>query len=460
MINKSGGFNFVSKKGVSAVVATVLIVLITVAAVAVIWGVVIPMVSDSLVDIDCSGVDVTIDSTTGYSCFDPAVDDLGVRVKKGAADVEVKKVDIIYSIDGNSKIVRFDFGSAMDLNSFKALKIAGLTGKPDSVRVVPYVSEAGQEKVCPASSSISVVSDCVGAVSGEEGEAPCVLGETRACEADNLLCTNDIETCLSDETWGSCEFSLNAVLGTVCSDNNGKVCDGSGVCVECNADSDCSTGMFCSANLCEFESSVVAMYDFEQNVLDQTGKGYDHGQLFGDAAYSSLGEGRIGNYSIEFDGDGDYIFSSNFPSKSFNLINPNVSVSYWMKTSDASGDNAVATFDHYFVFYAINSKAGATFTGFGTDVVYSNTSVDDDVWHNVVLTYDGVTQKVYIDGFFENSRLGSVGAPNTNELGIGGNIGSDRQDTFYNGSLDDFIVWNRVLSDAEIATIFSSASSA
>ncbi len=59
-----------NKKGVSALVATVLLVLITIAAVGLIWGAILPLIQRGLQQGQGCGVEVrlTINTQTGYTC--------------------------------------------------------------------------------------------------------------------------------------------------------------------------------------------------------------------------------------------------------------------------------------------------------------------------------------------------------------------------------------------------------
>ena len=75
----------------------------------------------------------------------------------------------------------------------------------------------------------------------------------------------------------------------------------------------------------------------------------------------------------------------------------------------------------------------------------------DSTWHHVAATYDGVTQKLYIDGVVKASapKLGSI-AVNSNHVFIGSAGGTTR---FFDGCLDDIRVYNRILTPSEIESL-------
>ena len=60
-----------NKRGISAIVATVLIILITVAAVTIIWAAIIPMINDQLARAQqCNSVVAQLTVKGTHSCFD------------------------------------------------------------------------------------------------------------------------------------------------------------------------------------------------------------------------------------------------------------------------------------------------------------------------------------------------------------------------------------------------------
>ncbi|MFH1451833.1 MAG: hypothetical protein ABIF88_01525 [archaeon] len=101
-----------NKKGISAIVATVLIILITVAAVTIIWAAIIPMVSNQL-DEGNACLEATSKlslGAAGYTCWsdnmgDPlSINDPGlvIQVKNGAGGAELEDIKVLYNVAGSS----------------------------------------------------------------------------------------------------------------------------------------------------------------------------------------------------------------------------------------------------------------------------------------------------------------------------------------------------------------------
>jgi len=89
------------KRGMSAVVATVLIVLITVTAIAVIWIMVIPVVRDSFVFSELDGR-VTILYSGGYTIYDADKEIALVQIKRDSGEGEMKYVNVIFDFEDGS----------------------------------------------------------------------------------------------------------------------------------------------------------------------------------------------------------------------------------------------------------------------------------------------------------------------------------------------------------------------
>lgn len=104
-----------NKKGVSAIVATALILLITVAAITVLWGVVIPMVRDNLQSAQaCLNAPNVLEiyTTTGMTCYNTSNGRLHVQIGRSAADVDISKINIRpIDAEGNSINIELDITS-------------------------------------------------------------------------------------------------------------------------------------------------------------------------------------------------------------------------------------------------------------------------------------------------------------------------------------------------------------
>jgi len=179
---------------------------------------------------------------------------------------------------------------------------------------------------------------------------------------------------------------------------------------------------------------------------DETSNGND-GTVNGTADWVAA---RIDN-GHEFDGT-NHIAVSDDASLD---IKKNFTVAAWIKLADDTGDqNAVQKGTNYGLWQIRSGgtpenaiKIGSTWHTY--DYTQSASWFKDE-WHHVAFTYDGSTVRNYIDGQLDAS-YSQTGDANTNgdSLGIGTNLPWD--DSGFDGVIDDVRVYDRVLSDDELA---------
>lgn len=163
MINKN-------KKGISAVVATVLIILITIAAVGIIWTAVIPMIRNQISGgTVCFDAEAAVEIGASYSCIE---DDDNVKIQvrhtaAGAGDVDLNSVRVkFYLSDGNSVISEWTGEDVPETNAEKAktIVVTGLEGFPEGldannvteISVIPVVVAGQDTKQCNEGQRVSI----------------------------------------------------------------------------------------------------------------------------------------------------------------------------------------------------------------------------------------------------------------------------------------------------------------
>jgi hypothetical protein len=216
---------------------------------------------------------------------------------------------------------------------------------------------------------------------------------------------------------------------------------------------------------------LVLDLNFSQNdtgsgkITDSSGS-ENHGKASG---VRWVAEGRKGG-AYEFTADGDEIVVPNNKS-----LNPDhLTLSAWIKTK---------TGDHYWrrIFdkaytkgYAL-SVAGdwnqnkwygqvSVEIGPGDHLVVTKNRVDDGQWHQVAMTFDGSEELLYVDGQVQGklqwNQPGRAGATDFN-LVIGCNRSNldkkeDDLGVSFRGLIDEPMMWNRALSEKEVAFLYQS----
>jgi hypothetical protein len=107
-----------------------------------------------------------------------------------------------------------------------------------------------------------------------------------------------------------------------------------------------------------------------------------------------------------------------------------------------------------------SAKAVLTLSADGTPAhadVSSSTIIPLNTWTHVAATYDGSTMKVFVNGILDGQQNYSGGIFNgSSDLGIGGVVGlvpSGGGISFFDGLIDEALVYNRALSPSEIQTL-------
>lgn len=166
-------------------------------------------------------------------------------------------------------------------------------------------------------------------------------------------------------------------------------------------------------------------------------------------------ESIFNRFSFDFDGTDDYVDCGNGASLQFTNL---LSVSCWVKTSTGTkGILAirVGTTPSQEAF-SLTSSGEIRMNNFVR--LTASTSFLDNQWHHIVVTYNTSLAtdnlKIYIDGTLDNSanRQVVIQGSGTNQL----LIGEYRSSNFFNGNIDEVVVFNTELSASDITTIYNS----
>ncbi|RLE40285.1 hypothetical protein DRJ16_07295, partial [Candidatus Woesearchaeota archaeon] len=207
-----------------------------------------------------------------------------------------------------------------------------------------------------------------------------------------------------------------------------------------------------------FIDGLVSYWQFEYDngtvTPDATGR--NNGTLHGDVKL--VHEGRVGK-AYEFDGDGDYI---TVDSVTADLENENISIAFWLKSGDTSDQSFFVSFHNNIGSnkLLIGRQTGSNKLSIYNGTHWAGTSsaeVIDDNWHFVTIIFDTVADNVsiYIDGNYDFS----VGCMNdilsTDKFTIGMEWDGSNPSDFFNGTLDEIIVFDRLLSLNEIKELYN-----
>ena len=207
-------------------------------------------------------------------------------------------------------------------------------------------------------------------------------------------------------------------------------------------------------------SGLVGWWPFNGNAIDSSGNG-NNGTVNG----ATLTTDRFGNINSAyiFDGINDWININNS-----NSLNPpsQITISAWVNTSAYNVSNASMVVNkgwdqgpgHYdLLVFTPNSKSRFVI---GSNIyVESNSIININQWTLITASIDSLTMKIYINGTLENTALQN----NNNSFGTNTDplyIGKHDYNNFpyyFSGKIDDIGIWNRILTQQEITSLYTSS---
>jgi hypothetical protein len=163
--------------------------------------------------------------------------------------------------------------------------------------------------------------------------------------------------------------------------------------------------------------------------------------------FTTAGISHPAQGSAAFDGSSDYIqldtpFSyTNHTIAAWVYVNGDSNYKVIFDARDGDNDGIyIDSQPSEIIRYSVNSS----------DVVATTAYVDE--WVFITATYDGTTQRLYIDGSQDASATTSQTISNTTDARIGARSHTSAAN-YYNGNLANVAIWNRALSSDEINAV-------
>lgn len=168
-------------------------------------------------------------------------------------------------------------------------------------------------------------------------------------------------------------------------------------------------------------------------------------------------EGLLGN-ALQFDGVDDYVQFAQSPS--FDITSGLVSVSVWTKLDllpsqlpGAFGPIFDSETDQYVIYEDRGNnqlRFKVTTSGGAARPAIQAADLKTGAWIHVVGVYDGANAKIYLNGVFKSS-LPLTGTVNPGQVATLGKSGT----TFFKGGIDNVQVFNKALTDQEVADLYT-----
>jgi len=202
------------------------------------------------------------------------------------------------------------------------------------------------------------------------------------------------------------------------------------------------------------QKELVGHWKFDETsgatASDSSGNGND-GTLEGNPQWVT---GKIDG-ALEFDGDGDYVDCGNAASLDICGADAQVTIALWVNTPDVSrAHGALVTKGEWNAGYSLMINGDTTTLVAADRDTNSGDLVTNDQWYHLAVTTDGATGEVT---FYINGQLSEVHEKNISGIGQSDmpvNIAREQWGGgrwYFNGMIDDVRIYNRILTEDEIA---------
>ncbi|MCP5010552.1 MAG: BspA family leucine-rich repeat surface protein, partial [Aestuariibacter sp.] len=207
-------------------------------------------------------------------------------------------------------------------------------------------------------------------------------------------------------------------------------------------------------NDCSF---AFGSWSFEEGsgttTADKTGHSND-GTLNGGIVWSTDTESGSG-YALEFDGGNDYVALPHI----IDPVNGAFTAELWFNITNHTIRRSMleqqnGTGSGYNWLGVQNNGQLYTFLG-GSRLDSSTVTVTPGQWQHAVVTYDGTTLSLYLDGVLVNSEARTMESSDGDFLlGINKNLNGNH----FKGNLDDVKIYDEALSAAEVSVLYAGGS--
>ncbi|MBX2896129.1 MAG: T9SS type A sorting domain-containing protein [Cyclobacteriaceae bacterium] len=210
-------------------------------------------------------------------------------------------------------------------------------------------------------------------------------------------------------------------------------------------------------------NDLITNLKFSGNATDETG---NNNGTFQNGPALTANRFNVASSAISLNGSSQYI------STARSYVNPtNFSISIWFRTSSVTGGkligfgNAQTGSSGQYDRHLYMNNAGQIYFGVypgSVQTINSTLSYNDNLWHHATATLSSTSgMALYVDGVLVGSNPAVTSAENYTgywKIGFDNNNGWTSQPSsfYFNGTLDDAIIYNRALSAGEVSTIYTS----
>ena len=213
-------------------------------------------------------------------------------------------------------------------------------------------------------------------------------------------------------------------------------------------------------------NGLVGYWPFNGNANDESGNG-SNASVFG--ATLTVDKNSISNKAYNFDGINDTIVVNNTSILDLDT-SVSISFSFWIKSASNSNTQTIYSkrdlttghgieiltgLDSLRVYYGVGSGVG--------NYVWHSISTQlflEDSFHfiSVIINQNNKTIYCYIDGVLQNNSISLIGLNGNFKNSSKHYFGGRSSTYFFDGTIDDIGIWNRILTEQEITNLYNECS--
>ena len=199
-------------------------------------------------------------------------------------------------------------------------------------------------------------------------------------------------------------------------------------------------------------NGLVAWYPLHGNTIESARR-ENQGDIVG--AKITYGIANVIDSAFDFDGANSYI---DFKITDIPYGDAPRTVSIWLKSSQPNNDYFGCVFNYGGFPYAERfglhvHQSRPYFVGEAADFI-GNANISNNLWHAIVVTYDGSAVRMYVDGSLDSACNLKL-ATTQSIFRLGARTPGDNLPEFFNGSLSNLRIYNRALSPDEVAELYA-----
>lgn len=207
-------------------------------------------------------------------------------------------------------------------------------------------------------------------------------------------------------------------------------------------------------------AQILMPFDIESNTI---AKDYSDNNLEGDVTGAVWAEDGIIGGCYQFDGAGDSIDSQEVPEMFEDIARGDCTISIWIKSYDVQDDNNVIFevcdnypgYKTYIRLFQFGSEVHVCVLEDHTRyVVRTDENITNNEWYHIACTWDSSTKEVaiFLNGV-KSTKIGNREPPFGSQDGFSLGHGS-ASSPFWYGELDELQIFDRVLSDEQIYYLY------